>query len=85
MGLTQYEMAERLGICEDTLSQLERNLLIPGSNVLRKISAESGMSRESLILMNLSAPKELSREYRSMFDKVQGELIKEFVRKQVLE
>lgn len=85
LGITQLQMARRLGISEDTLSGLERNLHSPSVRILNQISRNTGISKEGLVLINMSAPKELSPECIRMFDKVQGELVKEFVSKQIIQ
>jgi len=83
LGITQLEMAKRLGISEDTYRGMERNLYSPSALVMRKLSEASGMSKEAMLLINMSIPKELDPEHKMMFNKVQGELVSRFVSGQV--
>jgi Predicted transcriptional regulators len=46
--LTMHELAERIGITQGHLSQVERDIIEPSLSVIRKIAAELGVSLASL-------------------------------------
>lgn len=83
-GLTQCAMAEKVGLSEEHYGDLERGKASPGACALRKISEATGVSMEAIWVMNTSAPKELDREYKMLWNRVQEYLMAKFVTKGIV-
>jgi transcriptional regulator with XRE-family HTH domain len=58
LGLTQQELAERVGVRRDTIAQIETRTKLPGADVRRRLAAALGVRHVDLLI----AAGELSPE-----------------------
>lgn len=66
-GLAQKELAEKIGISQNALSQLEGNCTLPHKSTLNKICEALDVNLSYLFLMGLSN-EQVSAKDRPLFD-----------------
>lgn len=74
-GLQQSEMAEKLGITPNFLSQVENEKKNVSFSKLEEIACTLGFSKELLIIAASDVPKELNDTQKDYFLKMQKEIL----------
>lgn len=78
-GISQAKMAKKVGLSPNYYGKIETNRRIVSNAKLKEVAAYVDMSLEALVLLNMSAPRELRSSDRECFDKVREALVARLV------
>lgn len=80
LGMTQKNMADRLGVSLNYLSMLERGDRSPSLNIIKKISVMSGVSAGWILYGAEYTEQDNEDAYRSLVDKYQPDEVASVIR-----
>ncbi len=73
-GLTQRELAEKIGSAASTISGIERGARTPRAVMLKKIAEHFGVTIDYLLVGKYREPQEDVEELRSRLEKIEADL-----------
>ena len=74
-GLTQYELAERVGITQTSLSQIENGAINPSPKTQKKICEVLNISEPLLYILSIDehdVPEEKKKLYETLYPSLQN-------------
>ena len=74
-GLTQKDMAEKLGVSQNYLSLIESNKKMPSVDTMEAFAKALNISKDALLFASSDAPEELSEKDMKEFQRLQQNIL----------